>query len=238
MALGIDGQTVQSVAYTIQPQGSVKFSTTDVDPNLRSGWARVNPAEGSAAPAGVELLTYRVNGVTITETTASLRPQGPAFRMYAESNGSVQAGIAVVNLGEADETVVVEAVRFDGSSVGRGTVSVPAGGQRAFFLSDIPALANVTRTFKGVLRVSTADEADIAVLGIRARWNERREFLVAATPTANETDAPKGTIVFPHVVLGGGYTTEFITFSGSPAEPAAGGIGVRAQDGSAISLVP
>jgi hypothetical protein len=54
----------------------------------------------------------------------------------------------------------------------------------------------------------------------------------------NETDAPKGTIVFPHVVLGGGYTTEFITFSGTPAEPAVGGIGVRAQDGSAISLVP
>jgi hypothetical protein len=117
-------------------------------------------------------------------------------------------------------------------------VSVPAGGQRAFFLSEVSGLATVARSFKGVLRVSTADEADIAVLGIRARWNERSEFLVSATPAVNETDVPKGKIVFPHVVLGGGYTTEFITFSGTPAEPAVGGIGVRAQDGSAISLVP
>ena len=238
MALGIDGRVVQSMTYTIQPRGSIKFSTTDVDPNLRSGWARVNPAEGNAAPAGVELFTYTVNGVRITETTAPLRPQGTAFRMYAESNSSVQSGIAVVNLGEADETVTIDAVRFDGTSVGRGTVSVPAGGQRAFFLSDISTLATATRSFKGVLRISTDDEADIAVLGIRARWNERNEFLVAATPSANETDAPKGTIVFPHVVLGGGYTTEFITFSGSPTEPAAAGIGVRAQDGSAINLAP
>jgi hypothetical protein len=87
------------------------------------------------------------------------------------------------------------------------------------FLNQIPGLASAPLPFKGILRVSSSSQAatgSISVVGLRARYNERNDFLITTTPPTNEATPAVGVpLYFPHIVDSGGYTTQFILFSGA-----------------------
>jgi len=52
--------------------------------------------------------------------------------------------------------------------------------------------------------------------GIRGRYNERNDFLTTTTPPSNEgLVSPETELVFPQIVSGGGYSTQFIIFGQS-----------------------
>jgi hypothetical protein len=54
------------------------------------------------------------------------------------------------------------------------------------------------------------------LFGLRTRYNERTDFLLTITPASNESAPPTNVDLFsPHLVNGGGYTTQFILFSGT-----------------------
>jgi len=64
------------------------------------------------------------------------------------------------------------------------------------------------------LRISTTSPNGISVIGLRGRYNERRDFLLATTPAVNERlPIPQGETLFPYIAEGGGYTTQFILSS-------------------------
>ena len=168
---------------------------------------------------------------------------GTAFRLYAETSGnfaavgSIQTGVAVVNLSATAATVRVELNRLDGSSTGlTGTLSIPANGQAAMFLNQIPGFSSLQAPFQGVLRVSSS--APISVVGLRGRYNERNDFLVTTTPPVNEATPPSTALLFfPHVVDGGGYTTQFILFSSQPGQSSSGTMRLFSQSGEALDLI-
>jgi len=55
------------------------------------------------------------------------------------------------------------------------------------------------------------DIVSIAVSGVRTRYNERGDLLIATTPPVDRTAAPANSeMVFPHIVSGGGCTTRLI----------------------------
>jgi hypothetical protein len=114
------------------------------------------------------------------------------------------------------------------------TTTLPGTGQTAKFLSDIfPSLPS---PFKGVLRI-TATSSGISVVGLRTRINERGDFLITTTPPTNEASAPAtASMYFPQVADGGGYTTQFILFSGTSGQTTSGNLLLIKQDGSAFGL--
>jgi hypothetical protein len=96
-----------------------------------------------------------------------------------------------------------------------GTLHIPANGQVTKFLHEIPGLTSIQIPFQGILRVSST--ASISLTGVRGRYNERGEFLLTTTPPVNEAaSSSSGPLYFPHVVDSGGYTTQFILYSGQP----------------------
>ena len=132
--------------------------------------------------------------------------------------------------------VTLQLNRLDGTSTGfTGSISIPANGQVASFLNQLPGspLLGVT-PFQGVLRI--ASTSPIAVVGLRGRYNERNEFLVTTTPPADEA-APitRTELVFPHFANSGGYTTQFILISPSAAAPP-GTLRFFSQSGQAWAL--
>ena len=104
---------------------------------------------------------------------------------------------------------------------------VPANGQVARFLPQITGFPPVVP--RGVLRISST--APIAAVGIRGRYNERVDFLITTIPTINEAAATSVESLFPHFPDGGGYTTQFVLFSGSAGQVSSGDLRFFSQFG-------
>ena len=113
---------------------------------------------------------------------------------------------------------------------------MPAHGQRALFLDEVPGITALPNPFKGIVRIHAANNTNIAVVGLRGHVNERGEFLVTTTQPSNESQQAASSLVFPHVVDGGGYTTQFILFSGTSAEPASGALNLFSQSGGGLTF--
>jgi sugar lactone lactonase YvrE len=213
--------TVES--YSIPPRTSQTFETSGEAASPLTGSVRISATTG-VVPIGVAILAFRNNGVTVTESGVPSSPSASVSRVYVETGGnfgdagSIQSGIAVSNESATATTITLELSNLDGSSTGMtGTLSLPANGQTAKFLHQIPGLESVPASFKGSLRISSASQgasAAISVVGLRARYNERNDFLIATTAaTSDAVRAVSVQVFFPHIVDSGGYTTQFILFS-------------------------
>jgi hypothetical protein len=236
-------QPVASNAYTLAPRSSVRFQTADTATTVTAGSIRVTPASGSKAPTGVAVFSLRSGGVSVSTAGVPSSGTSNAFRMYAESSGSpgqigsIQTGIAIANPGTATASVVFELNTLSGTSTGlTGSLSIPAGGQTALFLNQIPGLETLTTPFQGVLRISTSSSAGISVVGLRGRYNERGDFLITTTPPTDESRPPSGPQFFPHFADGGGFTTQFILFNGGVDQASSGSLLFFGQSGQPMSL--
>jgi len=152
-------------------------------------------------------------------------PKGSAFRVYVEASGtpgqagSIRSGLAITNAGATTNTVTLEVTHLDGSlAVPPATLALPPSGQLARFIDEIFALPD---NFSGVLRVTSP--ADVAIVGLRLRINDRGELKMTTTPPSNET-GPTTTAetFFPHIADSGGWSTQFILFSGTDGQASFG----------------
>jgi hypothetical protein len=238
------GASASSFNYSIPAHGAFRLLTAGAAADVRVGSVRVMPEGSSGTPAGVSIFSFRNAGVTVSEAGVPAVRTTTAFRLYAEASGdfahgqagSLQTGIAVANAAAAPANVNFEVTTLDGTSLGlTGTVAVPANGQTALFLTQIPGLAALPASFQGILRISAS--AGISVVGLRGRYNERGDFLITTTPPVAE-DAPPttGETIFPHIVEGAGYTTQFILFSGRPGQAASGTLFFLSQAGQPMTL--
>jgi len=237
-ALNIDGAVVSQVPYSIPARSAKSFSTVSATSQMKVGSARATPALWNTAPVGVAIFSFISAGITVSSAGTPSMSTGNAFRMYAEADqsGNIQTGVAIANAAASDTSVNFELTDLSGTSSGlSGQLVIPAMGQRSVFLSQIPGFESLPRPFKGVLRISSAN-VNISVLGIRGRSNERGDFLFTTTPATNENSPARSQIVFPHIVDGGGYTTQFITFSGTPAEPTSDPLQMFTQSGGGLNI--
>ena len=238
LAMNVDGSVSSQIAYSIPPRSSKRFSTMNSSSQMTVGTAQVIPAAFNTAPVGVAVFSYQSGGVTVSEAGIPSMDPGAAFRMYAEADRSnaIVTAVAVENVGAADATVNFDLTRLDGTSLGlSGKLVIPSNGQRAVFLNEIPGFESIPLPFKGVLRISSATPS-ISVLGVRSRWNQRGDFIFTTTPATNENAPANSQLVFPHIVDGGGYSTQFIMFSGTPGQPASGSLQLFSQTGGSLSI--
>src|SRR5439155_6036508 len=103
----------------------------------------------------------------------------------------------------------------------------PGNGQVARFVQELfPALK---APFRGFLKATAT--APIGIIGVRGRYNERKDFLITTTPPRNEDKVPPAQFVFPHIVSGGGYTTQLVIFGQSSS----GRLWLNSQNGTPLS---
>jgi hypothetical protein len=203
----------------------------------------VIPSTSTSTPTGVAIFSFQQGGITVTEAGVRSMAAGSSFRMYAEASGnfgggaigSMQSGIAITNLSSTTATVSLTLDRLDGTSTGLvGSVTVPANGQVANFLNQVPGFAGIPLPFQGVLRATSS--SSIAIVGLRGRYNERNEFLITTTAAVDEGALPPyAELFFPHIADSGGYTTQFILMAGSGGQ-ALGSLRLVSQSGQPLPL--
>ena len=153
-------------------------------------------------------------------------PKGTAFRTYVEASGtpeqagSIRSGLAITNTAATSNTVTLEVTNLDGSlAVPPATLALPPLGQVARFLDEI--FDTLPDNFAGVLRVTSS--AEIAVVGLRLRINERGELKVTTTSPSNEMyPSTSEDRFFAHIVDSAGWSTQFILFSGTAGQTSSG----------------
>jgi hypothetical protein len=239
----IAGVTSNSFRYSVPGRSSQKLATAGAGSVTASGSVRVVPDGGGTVPVALVVFSYRPAGVTVTEAGVPVT-SGNAFRLYVEAagttgqSGNIQTGIAVANTSSSSAAVTFDITDLNGGSVGISpfTLTLPPSGQAAKFLGEI--FPGLQPPFKGVVRITTPGSL-ISVVGLRARYNERQptDFLITTTPPSNEAGAASSAeLVFPHLVNGGGYTTQFILFSGTAGQSSSGNLRFLKQDGTAFNL--
>jgi hypothetical protein len=236
---GQDGSSGGSVRYSIPARASWRYAAQSADTSVHVGAAAAVPDQSNPAPVGLAIFSFRTGGVTVSEAGVPSLETGTAFRLFVESSaaGDIRTGIGIVNPSGVSTTVTFNLVGVDGSPTGlTGSLPIPAYGQRALFFDEVPGFEALPKPFKGFVRISTADNVDMAVIGLRGLINERSEFLVTTTSPANENSTAAPKIVFPQVADGGGFMTEFILYSGTASEPSSGSLSVHAQSGDASSI--
>jgi hypothetical protein len=245
--LTVDGQSGTTFPYTIAPRSARRFQSSGLGAT-QSGSARVTPSAGGRTPSGVVIFTYKAGGITVSEAGVPALRTGSAFRLYAEAAGnfeasaigSIETGLAIANSSASAANVTFELTRLDGTSTGlTGSATVPGNGQTALFINQVAGfttLGNPSAPVQGILRISSTSSA-IAVVGLRGRYNERRDFLITTTAPVDESSTPPTTeLFFPHLADSGGYTTQFVLFSGSAGQSSSGSIRLLSQTGQAFNL--
>jgi hypothetical protein len=232
----IDGATGGSAAYTVKANSSRKIVVTGAA-GLVYGPIRVVPTSGGPAPVPLVVFSFKDGPITVSEAGVPVT-MGTAFRMYTQvtTGSQITTGIAISNATDVNGTVTFSLTSLDGGTVlGSDSRFMPAAGQVVAFLDQlIPSLAG--QTVEGILRITT-DLSSISVVGLRGRTNERGNFLMTTTPpTVENSPATTAERFFPHLVDGGGWTTQFILFSGTPAQSSTGTLTFVKPDGTAMQL--
>jgi sugar lactone lactonase YvrE len=233
------GQNSTTFNYSIPPRSSHRLSSDGAGP-IKSGSVVVKPTTG-VTPVPLAIFSNRTAGTTVSEAGVSSM-SGAAFRVYVESSGSngqpgnIRSGIAVTNNSASPATITLELTNMDGSTMGVPVSrDLPGFGHVAQFLDELfPGLRD---SFKGILRISTASSAGVSVVGLRGEYNERAEFLMSTTPPISEMHSSVvRELMLPHLVDGGGYTTEFIVFNGGGAQLSTGSLLLFQQSGEPLVL--
>ena len=234
-----DGQTESSFDYSIPPRSAQRFTTANPPGGLARGSVRATPNSGNDAPSGLVVFSFASGGKTVSEAGVPALPKGSAFRVYVEAAGmpgqagSIRSGLAITNPGDTANTVTLEVTGLDGSlAVPPSTRALPPSGQIARFLDEIFTLPD---NFSGVLRVTST--GDVAVVGLRLRINENGELKMTTTPPSDET-GPSTTadLFFPHLADSGGWSTQFILYSGTAGQASSGTLRFIDASGQPLDL--
>ena len=244
-----DGSTGSEFDYLIPPRSSQRFTTGIPSGALKSGSVRATPKSGNAAASGLVVFSYTSGGKTLSEAGVPALPKGSAFRVYVEASGtpgqmgSISSGLAITNVADTSNTVTLEVTHLNGSpAVTPTTLALPPSGQVARFLNEF--FPSLTLPFSGILRIASTPLSpfhsrtpDIAVVGIRMTINERNDVLVTTTPPSEEDFATTSSdFFFPHFADSGGWTTQFILFSGSTGQASSGTLSFIDASGQPLDL--
>jgi hypothetical protein len=153
----------------------------------------------------VAIFGFRKNGVVISEATVPAAGLISRARIYAELDGASRTGVAVANPSTEPATISFYFTNADGQTVKTGSATLPANGQIAAFLDELPF--NSLTPFAGSFTLTSS--RPVSIVALRGYVNERSDFLLTTTPVTN-LDAGSSQDVFPHFADGGGWTTQVV----------------------------
>jgi hypothetical protein len=243
----VSGSTfgVAQIPYSIRPRSTFVYRTNGSGSTPHTGYVRVIPAMGSSTPASVSIFGYVSQGVRVTEASVPAVAASSTFRIYPEAEGlfnqsfpdTMGVGIAIANLSDTPTTVRFEATTSDGfprrflTHPSDNRITIPAGGHVSIPLHQVERYRGGVN--EGVLRV-TAENGLISMVAFRTRYNERGDYLISTLPPAREGSASNTALFFPHIVQGGGYTSEIILFGAQPLKSSEGVIRYFNQAGAPL----
>ena len=203
----------EQMSFDIPERGVATSSTGGEADSLRTGYGRIRPDGGMAAPSGIALFQFRdPEGVLITETSVPASHPIRRGRIFAEAGGAVVTAVAFANPNDRPSEISFHVTDTVGKRVKEGRFTLEAQGHLAGPLNTAPFEVN------GVVGTFTfTASAPVAVIALRGVTNEAGEWVATALPVGPVLSLPSpfsatptDPVLFPHFAAGGGWSTEVI----------------------------
>jgi hypothetical protein len=237
----IKGQTASSFDF-IFPRGDIlRVATDGAGSSLRAGYVRIIAQAHSTPFNGFALLSFRPSNITESIASVPMVQPRAAFQLPVQeadtSPSFLQSGIAISSASPMASNVSLELINFTGDPTGlTSTIQIPPFGQVARFLREIPGFEAVTKTFRGMLRVTANAPEGVTVIGMRGQLNALSDFVMSMLLPVDPTNVATEQIV-PHVDQGAGFQTEVFLSNGQSGTTSSGTLTVVPDSGSALSLI-
>jgi sugar lactone lactonase YvrE len=222
------GTTLVDFPYDIPPDGSYR---TELDgfSDVRVGYGVIEPESGSPAPVGSAIFRFAPGGRLVTEAGVGAIRSTTAARTFVDYIGT-RTGVAIVNRG--DLTASLTFILTDRNGVVIETNSSQTLLPRSHLAKLVDELfPSVTDGFSGVLEIRSSTA--IVPITLKLTTNGRNDLVLTTLPVADLTIAESnGPFVFPHIVLGGGFTTRVILLNASATEAGGGSLMFFKPDGT------
>jgi len=173
---------------------------------VTTGHSRITETSGKITPAGFAIFALRQNGVLISEASVQAVHAMRSGRIGASAGDVVNTGIAISNPNVEPAAITFYFTDPSGRDYGRGTFTLAGGTQIARFFTEQPfnATAPVDGTFTFVSPIP------VSAVALRGYVNERSEFLMTTLPVVDLSRQASAPVTVPHIVTGGGWTTELV----------------------------
>ena len=153
----------EQMSFDIPERGVATSSTGGEADSLRTGYGRIRPDGGMAAPSGIALFQFRdPEGVLITETSVPASHPIRQGRIFAEVGGAVVTTVAFANPNDRPSEISFHVTDTAGKRVKEGRFTLEAQGHLAGPLNTAPFEVNsVVGTF------TFSASAPVAVIALR-----------------------------------------------------------------------
>jgi hypothetical protein len=241
--LSLDRGNFTEVPYNLPPRSTDTFATSGTATTI-SGYAQIIPNAGTFTPVGYAVLTYLSGAIVSLHATVEAQLPASDFRLYAELNGDFDHGeghatamaFAITNPADTPTDITLTLVKMDGSPTGLTTTfTLPPQGHIATYLHMMDAFKNMPKPFQGLLLVH-ASGSGVVLFGMRGRVSESAQFVGTTTGPLKEHPGKGTTVIFPHILDGGGYATQILLFSDPNGTASAGTLSFANENGNPIPL--
>jgi hypothetical protein len=220
----------QGLTYFIKANSEQRFVIAEPASGSRSGSISIDPAGDSPSPGVFAIVSYKPQGVTLSEAVVPVT-MGPAFRIYSEVSNSprINTTVFIANPTDRAGTVTLSFTNLAGEFVASN--SLPLGPQGRIAASIDALLSTLPDTMQGILRI-TSDIPTLSVASLRSRdiaFTAITPTLETGTPTSEER-------ILPKILDGGGFTTAIVIYSGSAGETSQGDLNFVSPEGFPLSL--
>jgi sugar lactone lactonase YvrE len=171
------------------------------------GYATLTASPGGSLPVASSLFTYtNANGVLVSQAAVAAARPILSGVVFVDQSGT-RTGLALANPGNqtADVTLILrDAFGFE---VARIPQPIGANQHVSRYVSQL--FSQLPANFLGSLTFDS--NLPIAAVALRERSNARGEPLYSSMPVLDANSPPPGPpILFPHLVVGGGYATQIV----------------------------
>ncbi|MGB7621926.1 MAG: zinc-dependent metalloprotease family protein [Terriglobia bacterium] len=198
--------------YSIPPAGFYSMQTDGAPGEVKTGSVQVIPDAGSPAPVGAGVFSYTADGMRVTESGIPSTAPTTHARVYVDLSGGHNTGLAIAAPDGRPLHLTLSAFQGDGvTHAGNGSLDLSGNGHGASFANEF--IQSLPDGFTGVLDISAP--SPFVALTLRSLKNARGDFLITTFPVADFNQAAPAPVVFPQIVDGGDYRTQFILLNTS-----------------------
>ena len=210
----VNGPAGSSFLYTI-PSGGLYLFETDGSPSLvNSGSVQVIPDPARSTPMGAGLFSFVQGGVLVTESGIPAATLTTHARIFVDRSGGHDTGLAVANPSGNPIQLKLNAFQRNGVSwAGKGSLELSPAGHQSKFVGNLIS-GGLPDNFTGIVDLSSG--APFAALTLRTLNNSRGEMLFTTFPVGDARQSPPSVLLFPQIVDGAGYQTQFILLNSGP----------------------